>query len=620
VYIIYPYFRAGKFYMKIFNKQISTPISPFMMAGVLVVLLPIFAFMTLDRMGKQKEYIKDQLLVKGISLIRTFEAGTRTGMLTMGWGVRRIQAMLQETAIQPDIDYIMITSKEGEILAHSDADMVGRSFDAMPDISLVQKDSSLVSHRTRDVEGFSVFEVYKQFAPLTMGFRRRHRPMHDQGMGQGMRQGMGQAQERFREFLDSRQVSRERDSQISGSDSSGPDREFSGTIEHYIFAGVSMTQAGLAQKRLVRETIGRGILFFIMGCIGMIGLFAFQAYRSAKASLTSVKAFSDNVVQNMPAGLVTIDQYHWVTSMNRAARNILGQVPEKPFPQMIQLVSEMETLKGPVSREVTLHRGTPSELLLDMTASPILDNEEMVLGFLFLFRDLTQLKELKKKVETTRHLAAIGKLAGGVAHEIRNPLSSIKGFATYFGKRYEQNPDDRETALIMVQEVERINRSITQLLEFAKPMAVENKEARVESLILHSLKLVKHDLDKKSIEAITNFKTDKIFFTTDPDRINQILLNLYMNAINAMEIGGQLVVDVLDYREGNGLEIHVTDNGCGIDKKYLDDVFDPYFTTRPDGTGLGLSIVHRIVENLKGEIRVESEPTKGTRFIISLPE
>lgn len=351
----------------------------------------------------------------------------------------------------------------------------------------------------------------------------------------------------------------------------------------------------------------------------MIGLFAFQAYRSAKASLTSVQAFSDNVVQNMPAGLVAIDQDQRITSMNRAAKEIFGQVPEKPFPQMIQLVAEMETLGKPVSREVTLGKGTRRELRLDMTASPILDNEEHILGFLFLFRDMTQLRELKKEVETTRHLAAIGKLAGGVAHEIRNPLSSIKGFATYFGRRHGNNSQDRETARIMVQEVERINRSITQLLEFAKPMAVENREVRVDDLISHSLKLIRHDLDKKSIDASVNIQTDNILFRTDPDRMNQILLNLYMNAINAMEEGGKLVVDLLDLPDGNGLEIHITDNGSGIDKAHLDEVFDPYFTTRPEGTGLGLSIVHRIVENLKGDIRVESDGEKGTRFMIRLP-
>ncbi len=573
-----------KFNITLFNKRVSALISPFMMAGVLVVLLPIFGVMTLDRMEKQKEHIKEQLLGRGISLIRTFEAGTRTGMLTMGWGFRRIQAMLQETAGQPDIEYLMITSGEGEILVHSDPDMVGKFFDAMPDIAQVQEDTLLVGHRKRQVQETPVFEVYKRFSPLAMGFRGRHKFMHP--MGQEMPHTEGQ---------------------------------LSGTGEHYIFAGLSMTRARQAQDRLVRETIGRGILFFVMGCIGMIGLFAFQAYRSARDSLTSVKAFSDNVVQNMPAGLVTIDPDHRITSMNRAAQKILGRIPEKPFPQMIELVGEMEDLKGPVSREITLEKGEISELRLDMTASPILDNQETVVGFLFLFRDLTQLKELKKKVETTRHLAAIGKLAGGVAHEIRNPLSSIKGFATYFGKRYEHNPDDRETAQIMVQEVERINRSVTQLLEFAKPLVVENKQIRVDSLISHSLKLVQMDLDKKSIKTLVTLKTDKVFFITDPDRINQVLLNLYMNAIHAMDQGGELVVEVLDAPDKTGLEIQVMDNGCGIDKKHLDDVFDPYFTTRSGGTGLGLSIVHRIIENLKGGIWVESEKNRGTCFIIRLP-
>jgi two-component system, NtrC family, sensor histidine kinase HydH len=596
--------------MKLFNKKISVFISPFMVAGVLVVLVPIFAFMTLDRMDRQKEFIRDRLLIKGISLIRTFEAGTRTGMLTMRWGAQRIQAMLLETASQPDIDYIMITSRQGTILAHSDSAMVGKVYDAMPEIAAVQEDTLLVSHRTRQMEGHPVFEVFKRFTPLTTGFRGRHKPMH--ARGPGSREGG-----KYANFPPGPGSFGKDPSQWACPEKSGFEPDFSDMTEHYIFAGLSMTRASLAQERLVKQTIGRGVLFFLMGCIGIFCLFAFQAYRSARASLSSVKAFSDNVVQNMPAGLVTIDPDHRITSMNRAAKEILGQVPEKPFPQMIQLVREMETLGIQVSREITL--GAQPELRLDMTASPILNNQGVVEGFLFLFRDLTQLKALKKEVETTRHLAAIGKLAGGVAHEIRNPLSSIKGFATYFGKRYEHNCEDRETAQIMVQEVERINRSVTQLLEFVKPLAVENRSVRLHELISHSLKLVQHDLDKKSIQAIVNIQTDQATFRTDPDRMNQILLNLYMNAIAAMGEKGRLVVDVLDLPDGGGIQIHVTDNGSGIDKSHLDEVFDPYFTTRPEGTGLGLSIVHRIVENLKGDIRVESDPKTGTRFMIRLP-
>ena len=309
--------------MKLFNKKISVFISPFMVAGVLVVLVPIFAFMTLDRMERQKEFIRERLLIKGISLIRTFEAGTRTGMLTMRWGAQRIQAMLLETASQPDIDYIMITSREGEILAHSDAAMVGKIYDAMPEIAAVQGDTLLVSHRTRQMDGQQVFEVFKRFTPLTSGFRGRHKPMH--GRGQGSREGAKQGG-RYDNSPPGSGYFGEDPSRWACPEKSGIEPDFSNMTEHYIFAGLSMTRARLAQGRLVRQTMGRGVLFFLMGCIGIFCLFAFQAYRSARASLSSVKAFSDNVVQNMPAGLVTIDPDYRITSMNRAAKEILGQI------------------------------------------------------------------------------------------------------------------------------------------------------------------------------------------------------------------------------------------------------------------------------------------------------
>ncbi len=587
--------------MKFLKKKISTPVSPLMMVGVLVVLLPVFTFMTLDRMEKNEEHIRERFLVRGISLIRTFEAGTRTGMLTMQWGGQRIQAMLQETAVLDDITYIMITDSKGRILAHSDPAQVGSVYKGLPDITPITREMRRVFNRTRQVDGDPVFEVYKRFAPMTIGFGGRHSGMHNMHNGDSDDLPWGKWKK------------------------GGPGwKEFSPGFfqqeEHYIFAGLSMSRVEELQKHKTRAIIGRGVLFFVLGCAGIIVLFAFQAYRSAKTSLERVTAFTDNVVQNMPSGLVTLDFDYKVTSANRAARDILGALPEKTYPQMIQLALEMKESKAVIGREVALRGSEAAELRLDMTASPILDDEELIQGFIFLFRDLTQLEALKKEVETNRRLAAIGKLAGGVAHEIRNPLSSIKGFATYFAKRYENEPDDAETAQIMVQEVERINRSITQLLEFAKPMAVEEKLVELHPLVRHSLKLVSHDLEKKGITSKIRVETRLAQIKTDPDRINQVLLNLYMNAINAMaDQEGKLIVEVTDDSEGNRVEIRVADNGCGIEAKDLEEIFDPYFTTRPDGTGLGLSIVHRIVENLRGEIRVESEPGKGTCFIVSLP-
>ena len=171
----------------------------------------------------------------------------------------------------------------------------------------------------------------------------------------------------------------------------------------------------------------------------------------------------------------------------------------------------------------------------------------------------------------------------------------------------------------MVKEVERINRSVTQLLEFAKPMPIEKRKVDINELIAHSLRLVQQDLDLKKIETKVRIDTKKAVIHTDPDRMNQVFLNLYINAIAALGDRGTLEILVKDAKEKGEIEIQVMDNGAGIDKDSLDLIFDPYFTTRSTGTGLGLSIVHRIIENLNGSLRVESTKGKGTCFIINLP-
>ncbi|MCF8075979.1 MAG: histidine kinase [Desulfotignum sp.] len=479
---------------KLSPRSLSSLISPLMLAGVILVLTPIFAGMTLDRMQKLKSHITDQQLAKGISLIRTFEAGTRTGMMTMHWGMRRIQDLLQETAFQPEVVHIMIVSAGGTILAHSDPDQVGQVLTDIPDMPDSEATKSPVFHRSLLKGKEKVFEVYKRFTPMESRFGG-----HPMRMMHGM-----QRTRRAGPFQDKESGMEKHDVLEAGA---------------WILVGLSMDQMGRAQARLLRHAVEQGVVFFILGCAGVISLMVFQAYRTTKARLVSAKALSE---------------------------------------------------------------------------------------------------KLKKEVETTRHLAAIGKLAGGVAHEIRNPLSSIKGFATYFEKRYADHPEDQDTARIMVQEVERINRSVTQLLEFAKPMAVEKKQVGLRQVISHSLKLMAQDLEKKSIAVHTDIRSARSWFYTDPDRMNQILLNLYMNSLAAMDDGGALTVTVVDVSPGRDLEIRVTDDGCGMDEHILSDIFDPYFTTRPDGTGLGLSIVHRLVENLGGEIRVESVKDQGTTFFIRL--
>ncbi|PIE63196.1 MAG: histidine kinase [Desulfobacter postgatei] len=578
--------------MKRIKKKKWGLISPMIIIGVLAVLMPVFTFMTLDRMTRQKAHIKDKMMGRGIYLIRTFEAGTRAGMLAMGWGMKRIQTMLVETAVQPEIAYILITDAQGNILAHSDPEQVGKIYDGWADLQETPMKPFQVFNRYRQVDGKPVFEVYKRFVPLKYGFRERH--------------------------LDGRHAKKLHHHKPNAL--IHQDYESFRLKNHFIFAGLSMDKVARTEKRMTRQTIVQGIVFFILGGSGIIALFMFQAYRSARASLNRVQAFSDTVVQNMPSGLLTLDDQYMVTSANRAAEKILGAIPDMAYPEMFHLASRISGASGPISGEVVLNPRNKGRLRLDMTVSSIFDDSGKVQGYIFLFRDMTQLQELKKEVETNRRLAAIGKLAGGVAHEIRNPLSSIKGFATYFAKRYQDEPGDAQTAKIMVQEVERINRSIIQLLEFAKPLDVEIRPVEIEPLIRHSLMLVSQDLEKHNISCHIRMKTSREMLATDPDRMNQVLLNLFLNAVNAMEEGGELIVRVRDTTGEKGIEMEVKDTGCGIEPEHLDKIFDPYFTTRPQGTGLGLSIVHRIIETLRGEIRVNSTKGKGTAFMIRLPQ
>ncbi|MCP4120104.1 MAG: PAS domain-containing protein [Desulfobacteraceae bacterium] len=588
------------------NKKKSVPgLSPFIVAGVLLVLVPIFGIMTMDSIREQNSRIVEKLIGKGTFLMRAFEAGSRTGMMTMSWGVARVQSLLVETAHQPGVRYMMITDDKGTILAHSDPEQQGARCTAMPEISAMDETSGIRHRELVKEGGTKVFEVFKVFTPA--------RRMPGPGPGRKMCRMMEE---------------RPRRHHGGGGDwfsahfSDHSAGECPARGRQFIFAGLDMESAEFGKQQYLNHVVLTGAGLFLIGCFGIVGLFVLQGYRSTRSSLTRVRAFSNKVVETMPAGLISVNLDLEVTSCNSGALSILygaeGPAVAPVVPGLLLAVAETVKQGGEtVEREVALTSPSNHPLLLDVTASPIPDDQGKVSGVLLLFRDLTELRTLKTEIERSRRLAAVGKLAAGVAHEIRNPLSSIKGFATYFRERYKDVAEDREIADIMVHEVERLNRSITQLLEFAKPVPVVAKAVNLSELVAHSLKLVESDLKNKGITAEQAVDTDREHVTTDPDRLNQILLNLYLNAVQAMDTGGKL--SVVAATSDRHLLMEVRDTGKGIAPSAMDHIFDPYYTTRAEGTGLGLAMVHRAVEALDGEIRVESREGKGTVFFLKLP-
>lgn len=581
------------------NKQRSNLLwvgsPPWIIIGSLIVLVPIFIFWTLDNIRRHKEATTLLLLEKGAALIRSFEAGTRTGMMGMRDGGRfQLQRLLAETAQQPDIVYIMVTDQRGRIQAHSDPDKIGRFYGQDLDLDNLSQLKDLQWRRISNPSGPDFFEMYRLFSPTRIFLPRLHRRMMSD---------LRRSPYTLNKDLESSQT-------------------------QFIFVGLDMGPIEESRKQETRHILIMAGILLLIGFTGISSLYLVQAYRSARTSLTRIKAFSDNVVETMPIGLSALDMEDNIVSFNQTAEAIL-QIPRNQalgrragdiLPGQFQaLLKEGLLSRDTIEQELDCVLKDGKMIPMGVSISRLEEDDGVPMGRIILFRDLTEIQGLKNEIELARRLASIGKLAAGVAHEIRNPLSSIKGFATYFRDRYKEVPEDKKTAEIMVQEVERLNRVIGQLLEFARPVTIQKKPIQIQVLIRHSLKVIEKEAHEKNISISEEIDPDLHEVSMDADQMNQVLLNLYLNAIESIVDGGQLAIEVKPDHESQRLRIMIQDTGQGIEKNDLAHIFDPYFTTKQAGTGLGLAIVRKIIESHNGEIKVESKSGLGTSVIIILP-
>jgi len=536
-------------------------------------------------------------LEKGAALIRSFEAGTRFGMMGMHRGGFQLQRLLTETARQPDIVYLFVADINGNILAHNNLEEVGQRVENQSDLTKISTANRIFWRQITRPEGDRVFEVYRKFSPT-----RRPR---------GMRHGAMMGDRRFQQPEDRRKIP--------------PTLEED--LNRIIFVGLDMTPIMEARKADIRHGIIMGVILLLVGFAGFMLIFVLQSYRTTRASLSHIKAFSDNVVENMPIGLIALDDQHRIAAFNNTAesvlqlshRQVVGQDAETILPP--ELCTELkcsEIQKEVIEKELDCTVGDGKIVPLEIGASLLEDENRTSLGYVILFKDLTEVRSLRREIERSRRLASVGRLAAGVAHEIRNPLSSIKGFATYFKERYQDSPQDQKTADIMISEVDRLNRVVGQLLEFSRPVPVSPKPTSLKNLVADSVRLIEHQAAEKDITVNTLISAKINEAIVDPDRLNQVLLNLYLNAIESMEPGGKLDVKLAE-KEDNRIEIKVSDTGCGIAGKDLPRIFDPYFTTKSTGTGLGLAIAHNIMEAMGGQIGVQSRPGQGTVFNLTIP-
>jgi signal transduction histidine kinase len=220
-------------------------------------------------------------------------------------------------------------------------------------------------------------------------------------------------------------------------------------------------------------------------------------------------------------------------------------------------------------------------------------------------------------VQRAARMSALGHLSAGLAHEIRNPLAGIEGAAVVVERSPENEEQRKEFLGIIQEESRRLNRLVTQFLDFARPRAPELRLADVGELLHSVINLVSQTLPRLDISIETQIASDLEPFMCDPEQLKQVILNLLLNSVQAMPNGGRIVVSAA--KEQATLKIRVRDQGTGIPKEMVDSIYDPFFTTKETGTGLGLPIAYQVIEQHGGELILEENSEQGACFAITIP-
>ncbi|QLA15912.1 ATP-binding protein [Desulfolutivibrio sulfoxidireducens] len=629
---------SGRPWWRLFRK--NSPFwlyaSPFAVLGAAAILAAVVVVMAVMNFNREKEYVTRILSEKGAAIIRALEAGTRTGMmggLGRGPGLKRL---LSETAGQEDIFYIAITDREGHILAHGDSTLVGGRFLPPEELALLAPGAEEKWRVVREEEtGRRSFLVYREFMPKG-GVALRRGPGRDRGRPgafprpdepSGMRRGNGDSSfpvpgqpparpSEDGDFL----CSEERDPQ--GRPLNMRD------LELIVFVGMDIGPYEQARSLDFQGTLVTSATLLVLGFAAVVSLFWAQSHRVSKRLLRDTRAFASEVVGNMPAALAVVDPNGRLAMVNasleallgRASADIAGRPAAEVLPEALLRLwkgGAIDSGRG-VEIEGEFDFGGERPVPLGVGVTRIVAEDGTEVGTLYLLRDLREVRALQEEVRRREKLAAIGNLAAGVAHEIRNPLSSIRGYASYFGAKFAPDSEDRKAAQVMVREVDRLNRVITELIEYSRPSVLARRMIGLGEAVEHSLRLIQPDAQAAGVRVETRGLADAPGVSIDPDRFSQALLNVFLNAVQSMPDGGTLTVTTGLAEDGRAF-VETADEGPGIAPEDMQKVFNPYFTTKATGTGLGLAVALKIVEAHGGEIRVSPRPGGGTVFAILLP-
>ncbi|MBV5317029.1 MAG: PAS domain-containing protein [Desulfobulbaceae bacterium] len=588
-------------------------------AGLLIMIVVTFAF---HNLRLEQRLMTNAMLQKAATLMRVLHSGSRASYMNDlrkdywsndPWNVH-VQRVVDHLAEDPELRFIAVVDAKGKIVAHSDQTRIG-GFLSLPEGQERNEgtgEQSQMAFSIQATEEFGrVFETVRAFStafPAVMPMPMR--PMREGKRGFLMHEKGDERPMMMRFF---------------------PEGNVAGE-QHFVLVGLDMKEYDRTLGRLRMQIVMLSMAMLLVGLGGWFSLSLVQGFRISQKTLEDVQAFTSLLIAKLPVGVVATDATGRITTWNQTViqltgipkNQVIGKKPAEVLPEALSAFFEATGEEGaevPESSKEGSIRLAFGIRRCELLCHPLLitDSQQQYMGKVLLLSDVTKIRSLEQRMRENERLAAVGRMAGGVAHEVRNPLSSIKGLALLLKNKFAAGSKEQDTADLLIQETERMNRTITEMLSFTRPTALNLKPIDLGVLLQRSLQLIKAEAEDNHIEATLAVEPGLLPVAGDADRLQQVVMNILLNAMQAMEKGGKLAVTLGNREDNQRVELRIGDTGEGIAAELLPQVFYPYFTTKQGGTGIGLAISQKIIADHGGSIELESEPGQGTTVIILLP-
>ncbi|TKB23721.1 PAS domain-containing protein [Desulfopila sp. IMCC35006] len=555
---------------------ISKPAALLLLISALLIGILVIA--TIKNRDRSQKLMELSFMREGKTMIHAFEAGTRTSMMfRKSAGHNPLEDLAIEVLKDQGIAFIRIIDEDNAVVVsqgnisqailknYSDLKNIGNN----PVFSISWPDN--------------IFEISQKFNPITTSLH-----------------SMSMMESRWEQW----------------------NLAFKPKGQMYISVGFYTNEYEKTRQQDMYHTIFMLVMLLLLFFAGLYFHYLYQRMGITHATLLNTQLYTNNVLESIPDSLITLDQDGNIVSCNknteelfkRRLKDIIGKKVLDIFPTCPPEI--LTTQSNVIEKDAEFQVASCEPVPIKMGSAQLKDHQGNRIGRVLVIRDVREIRSMEKQLEHSRRLAALGAMAAGIAHEVRNPLGTLRGLAHFFGSEDGASDACREYSKFMINEVDRLNHLVTELLQFGAPRELNFEKIDIKAMLEKTVTLLEQDFVEKRISLVPKYD-EKTDLYGDTDLLIQTLLNLLKNSIQATPPGGEVSLTIKCDKEM--CRISVSDTGTGMSEETKSRMFDPFYTTKKSGTGLGLAVSHRIVERHNGYFEINSVVNVGTTITIVLP-